>query len=133
MARRKESTGGIPMREPFEGSAADVTLFCQDCGREIVRLSVQGDSLVVASPLRRFGMSGDELGGRDPATVMRLSPRALHAVICGAHRDGLDFYCPECDALLCEAHYRIRPVWDDGFYDYALGSCPAGHERIVDD
>jgi hypothetical protein len=25
------------------------------------------------------------------------------------------------------------PVFDEGFYEYTLGTCPRGHEQIVDD
>ena len=133
MARIKESTGGIAYREAFEGAEADRSLHCDLCDREIVRLAVRDDCLVVASPLRRIGMDGEELRGRDPAALLRAKPPALHQALMDASRDGLDFYCPDCDQMICEDHYHLRPVWDDGFYDYTLGTCPAGHQRIVDD
>lgn len=47
--------------------------------------------------------------------------------------DGLDGYCPECDKAYCRKHVRTRVVMDHGFYDCTYGTCPEGHERIIDD
>lgn len=47
--------------------------------------------------------------------------------------DGLDAYCPECDRIYCRTHYNVIEEWDEGFYDYATGTCPVGHTRIIDD
>lgn len=46
------------------------------------------------------------------------------------------FYCPECRAIYCYAHWRTEIQFDDdfpGWYDCTYGTCPAGHRRIVDD
>ena len=47
--------------------------------------------------------------------------------------DGLDAYCPDCDRSYCKKHYNVNVIWDDGYYDYAEGTCPKGHKRILDD
>jgi hypothetical protein len=47
--------------------------------------------------------------------------------------DGLDAYCPDCDKIYCREHYNVTEEYDEGFYDYARGTCPKGHTRIVDD
>lgn len=47
--------------------------------------------------------------------------------------EGLDAYCPECDKIYCREHYNARVEWDDGFYDCTMGTCPRGHERLIDD
>jgi hypothetical protein len=47
--------------------------------------------------------------------------------------DGIDAYCPTCDAVYCRTHYRVSEIWDHGFYDYAEGTCPKGHTREIDD
>ncbi len=41
--------------------------------------------------------------------------------------DGLDAYCPSCDAIYCQNHYITKEYWDQGFYDYTEGTCPEGH------
>jgi hypothetical protein len=128
----KETSAGVPMRAALEACEADRRLLCSLCGREIVRLALREGRLVVASPLRRLRLSREALR-QDPARLLHAAPPALHAAMSAAHHDGLDFYCPDCDALYCEAHYRCIPRWDDGFYDDTLGVCPEGHERIVDD
>ena len=47
--------------------------------------------------------------------------------------DGLDFFCPGCDKIYCRTHHRVREKFDQGFYDYATGTCPNGHERTIAD
>ncbi|MHA1489963.1 MAG: hypothetical protein ACTSRI_09935 [Promethearchaeota archaeon] len=47
--------------------------------------------------------------------------------------EGLDAYCPECDKIYCRVHYNAREEFDEGFYDCTYGTCPKGHERIIDD
>ena len=47
--------------------------------------------------------------------------------------EGIDAYCPKCDAIYCEEHYSTREYWDEGFYDYTEGICPKGHKRIIHD
>ncbi len=128
----KETTCGHPMRSALERCEADRTLHCEECGREVVRLALRKDLLVVASPLRRMGISQDKLG-EAPAMLLHAGAPTLHQAMQHANHDGLDFYCPDCDRQYCEAEYRCLPQWDDGFYDYTLGICPEGHERIVDD
>ena len=128
----KETTAGVPCRDALERCDADRSLHCDLCQREIVRLAVRGDRLVVASPLRRICMDAEALGVA-PGELMVADPPILHAAMVKTHQDGLDFYCPECDRMYCEAHFRCVPQWDEGFYDCTLGICPEGHERIVDD
>lgn len=43
------------------------------------------------------------------------------------------FYCPECDLNYCRAHWNTVPVFDEGFYDRTIGTCPGGHRHTVDD
>jgi len=47
--------------------------------------------------------------------------------------EGLDGYCPECDKVYCGEHLDTRIEFDDGFYDCMYGTCPEGHERMIDD
>jgi hypothetical protein len=60
---------------------------------------------------------------------------ALHEIMFEEYRfdGGLDGYCPKCDKIYCRSHYNVREYWDDGYYDYAMGTCPNGHERELDD
>ncbi len=46
---------------------------------------------------------------------------------------GMDAYCPKCDKVYCHGHYYLKEIWEEGFYDCTLGTCPQGHRRIVDD
>jgi predicted RNA-binding Zn-ribbon protein involved in translation (DUF1610 family) len=110
----KETTAGVPDRAAFEQTEASVRLRCDQCGREIVRLALREDRLVISSPLRRLRLDAAALGC-DPLALLTASKPALHRAMVRAHQDGLDFYCPDCDALYCEAHFRCIPKWDEGY------------------
>jgi hypothetical protein len=43
------------------------------------------------------------------------------------------FYCPECELTYCRADWDTYVLFDDGFYDCTMGTCPAGHRHMVDD
>jgi hypothetical protein len=43
------------------------------------------------------------------------------------------FYCPECGQNYCRADWRTCVSFDQGFYDCTMGTCPRGHEHMVDD
>lgn len=48
--------------------------------------------------------------------------------------DFVAFHCPDCDLVYCDTCWQLEPpVFEDGFYDYTQGACPAGHTHIVDD
>ena len=48
--------------------------------------------------------------------------------------DFIAFHCHTCQRVYCERCWTIEaPVFDEGFYDYTSGFCPAGHEQVVDD
>jgi len=60
---------------------------------------------------------------------------ALHSYMeeAQALEDGIDAYCPQCDAIFCWQHYNAYETYDEGFYDCTYGTCPQGHRRIIDD
>ena len=46
------------------------------------------------------------------------------------------FYCPDCRLSYCDEHWDIRLEFDEDWpdwYDCAMGTCPSGHTRMVDD
>jgi hypothetical protein len=48
--------------------------------------------------------------------------------------DFVAFYCGACGQVYCDNCWSLgTPVFDEGFYDYTLGTCPRGHEQMVDD
>ncbi len=64
-----------------------------------------------------------------------------HAIVTGnAHAlysidlEYAPFFCPECNLCYCGAHCWRRDVFDeDGFHDCIRGTCPEGHERMLED
>ena len=46
----------------------------------------------------------------------------------------LPFYCPSCNLNYCSHHWSTRDVFDDdGWHDSIRGTCPGGHERMLED
>ena len=43
------------------------------------------------------------------------------------------FYCPECERSYCYADWLTYVLFDEGFYDCTMGTCPAGHRHMVAD
>ena len=43
------------------------------------------------------------------------------------------FWCPTCRASYCREHYPTVTLFDEGFFDCIHGTCPAGHERTLED
>ncbi len=43
------------------------------------------------------------------------------------------FYCSDCKLNYCRADWKTFPIFDDGFYDYTIGTRPSGHRHTVDD
>lgn len=74
----------------------------------------------------------------DPLSFRRLvqvlSEHDPHAAALGQMFPGLArFRCPACDRCYCDADWRGIPIFEDGFYEHMVGTCPRGHEAIVDD
>ncbi len=60
--------------------------------------------------------------------------RGNYAAARAADPDFVAFHCLACNRVYCEQCWAIgAPVFDEGFYDYTAGTCPAGHEQVVDD
>jgi len=43
------------------------------------------------------------------------------------------FYCPACDRSYCGEHWNATDVFEDGVHDSIRGTCPEGHERLLED
>lgn len=56
--------------------------------------------------------------------------RSLHAL----DPELAPFHCPTCRRTYCGEHWRTQDVFDeDGFHDSIRGTCPEGHERLLED
>lgn len=130
--RAKATNEGVPDRRSMQGKPADYTLNCSLCDAETVRIGMQGDGLIISSPLRSYGIRVPDLKKYITA-IENNQLGQVHQLLSELGFDGLDFYCPECDKVFCDEHYKLDPVWDKGFYDYTEGTCPEDHRRVVDD
>src|SRR5215218_306799 len=74
-----------------------------------------------ATPDATYATAVQALRGGDPRALWTRNP------------EWAPFYCPECDQCYCRDHWRQQMEFDEGFYDFTLGTCPRGHTRILDD
>ena len=63
------------------------------------------------------------------AALATRDPAALYAI----DFELAPFWCPKCAASYCGDHYRTVTVYDEGYFDCIRGTCPAGHERMLED
>ena len=64
------------------------------------------------------------LAARDIPTVFALEPELT------------PFWCPACGVSYCSEHWDWWDVWDEElatWRDSVRGSCPQGHERMLED
>ena len=102
----------------------DAVHFCSVCGREAGRLQVEGDELrrsSFTSTLTQAATDDVRAAIADAAALYTLDPELV------------PFYCPDCDAAYCDAHWRREDVFEDGLHDSIRGTCPQGHERMLED
>jgi hypothetical protein len=115
--------------------AADARFLCARCGKEAGSVQLFGDRARASIERRSFT-------SRMSAVVPAKTFDRLHAAIAAAdarelHALDLEyapFYCPKCDASYCGEHWKRWSVYDDdGWHDSIRGSCPDGHERMLED
>lgn len=65
------------------------------------------------------------------SAVRGADPRAIRAV----SSDAVPYYCSLCDKSYCYQDWTLNVVFDDmpGQIDYITGTCPVGHDDIVED
>ncbi|MBI3240690.1 MAG: hypothetical protein HYZ49_00135 [Chloroflexi bacterium] len=116
---------------------------CDRCGRaaaefSLLPASVKGEGLWQdRDRLERTDFIGavTKFGGAEELTALFEALRSGdYEAACRFDIDFVAFHCWSCGKSYCEACWQIGPpVFDEGFYDYTLGTCPEGHEQTVDD
>ncbi len=97
---------------------------CSVCSREAGRLQIEGDELrrtSFTSTLTQTATDEARAAIADAAALYRIDFELV------------PFYCPECEAVYCDAHWRREDVFEDGLHDSIRGTCPQGHERMLED
>jgi hypothetical protein len=93
------------------------------CGGDGIVVDYFGGTAWLALDSAAFGQVSAILAGEaaDPAELKRV------------RWDMAPFYCGDCQANYCYADWRPVVIMDDGFYDCTRGTCPAGHEHLLED
>jgi len=123
---------------------------CAKCGEvaavvKAVSADVQAD---MGPPLgsqshRRDGMVVDYFGGTMWKAAGPGTYAAVRTILDGEEPDPAElrridwelaaFYCPECARNYCHSDWSTYVLFDEGFYDCTMGTCPAGHRHVIDD
>ena len=97
---------------------------CALCGKEA------GTLTCADGELRRVSFTSVLTQRETPAVRAALgSARALYEL----DFELAPFYCPVCDRSYCGEHWSATDVFEDGVHDSIRGTCPEGHERLLED
>ena len=127
-----------------------VSFRCAACGElaGVVRATPAGAPAGMGPPLGTItsdhdGMIVDQFIGTAWVAASRATVDAVQALIDEGNVDPLTlrdinwelapFYCPDCQLNYCRGDWHVDIVFDEGFYDYTMGTCPHGHRYVVDD
>ena len=89
---------------------------------------------VEAGEHRLWLATADVKGGLDAVTAAMIAADA--ETLQRLDDEIVPFYCRECGASYCEAHWTTWPVFDPdwpSWFDELRGRCPTGHERRIYD
>lgn len=113
------------MEPPPPTQAGRAVHRCQACGADAATLTC-ADGV-----LERTTFTGTlTQAATDAVGAVIGDPAALHAL----DPELAPFWCPACAKVFCGAHWTVVDVFDDeGFHDAIRGTCPAGHERMLED
>ena len=134
--------GSPPPKRIIKVSDTEYHLPCSVCGKIAVRVSIKSDKLLTSGKpgLIYEGITcGKDIGIDNAKQLFEFLDKDDLASAHGMSlkntwlEEGIDAYCPKCDRIYCHEHYNVVDIFDDGFYDYAEGTCPKGHRRMIDD
>ena len=137
--------------EPIMHGALEVTFRCGACNEvaAIVRYDSGGgtcpdpilksivdrsesDWLVISGFPGTQGHALDSRAAYVRSALQHSSAKQLYDI----HFPWAAFYCSECNESYCWNCWQSRVVMDEedpGWYDCTHGTCPKGHEKMIDD
>jgi hypothetical protein len=118
------------------------TICCSACGKPAATIGFTPEAQLGLT-LGRSGFLGSVSAavlGREDITpelfsrVRNLAKDGDFAALAGIDRDFFGFICVRCTAPYCGDCWKdVYVTFDDGFYDETRGTCPQGHEQMLDD
>jgi hypothetical protein len=98
---------------------------CELCGQEAAKLTCADGEL------RRETFTGTLT---QPETAAVRAAIADAAALYALDLELAPFYCPECRRTYCGDHWDRRDVFEAEYlHDSIRGTCPEGHERLLED
>lgn len=121
-----ESAFSITCSECSEPAAAISFATQRKFGLAIAQHGFLGD--VFAAMLGRHNVTAELFA--EIRDLARKDLSALHAM----DPDFFGFICRRCGAAYCRNCWKnVYPTFDDGYYDETRGTCPRGHEQMLQD
>ncbi|MBI4146701.1 hypothetical protein HY489_05185 [Candidatus Woesearchaeota archaeon] len=117
-------------------------LLCQECGKIAATFDLGPGQLGKQIALNYNGITGySHFDATDAPTIFARLEKddidKIHTFLDKYSRRGvrgIDAYCPECKKIYCQDHYKQYEERDEhNFYSCTYGTCPKGHQRIIDD
>ena len=116
---------------------AEARFLCAECRQQAGHVQLFGTPL--SPQVRRESFTGaldavvppEEFSALRSA-IVQCDARMLHSL----DAEYAPFFCPQCDAVYCGAHWRRWDVFDrddPAWHDSIRGLCPQGHERMLED
>lgn len=114
----------IELADRFDAAAdADrATVTCVVCGEPAGVVEADGDQL------RRDTFTGLLVQPLTEAAVKAINAPDPAAALYALDPELTPFYCPQCERSYCSAHWATQQI-SDGI----RGTCPNGHQRMLDD
>ena len=115
--------------------AAEATFRCAECGKPAGQIWLFGEPS--SSEIKRVSFTSTLITGiaadqfeQFRHAIDKRNARVLHSL----DKEVACFFCPQCNMSYCGEHWLTRDVFDDdGFHDSIRGTCPKGHERMLED
>ena len=118
------------------------TCLCSKCGKVAAEFAAfrAGEAtgfMANREHLLRTGWFGELLRPAAYESAVALLEKIRAGELIALAKDDPDmfgFFCRKCCKSYCTACWQIGPPeFDDGFYDCTRGTCPEGHEQVLDD
>jgi len=116
------------------GLKEDKTVICDNCGKAVANLIFLPDKDDLEIIFINVSKSTHHLKTRENKLEIikafyKIDLIALDKLL---GNNALGFICYHCKKHYCsECWTNCYDIYDEGYYDYTLGTCPNGHECII--
>lgn len=130
----------------WRSAVARAEFHCDECGALAARIALvadeaaptggdaRPDALIVEADF--YGEWAQVVGASGLLPVASALAAGDAAALYSVEPLWAPFYCSQCGRSYCHDHWQFRLVFDEDWpdwYDETIGTCPRGHQRVLDD